>query len=216
MRDTGHYDLDARLVRVTSALYRVTNLLPHGEPLRKILREKANTIFESVARRRLDEAEIQVMLGYLAIAQEFSEAGPVNFAVLEREYRAAFNLLAEHNAHERHTHREREHEVMDIFAAERAEKKLGSVEVPSLYRREQKTEAGLPTGSPASVGGTNGRQKEILERLTQMGQAKISDLYGAFPDISSKTIQRDLQDLVAKRLVKREGEKRWTTYMMLV
>jgi len=45
-----------------------------------------------------------------------------------------------------------------------------------------------------------------------VNQAKISDFHSFFGDISSKTIQRDLQDLVSKSVLKKEGEKRWTVY----
>lgn len=58
------------------------------------------------------------------------------------------------------------------------------------------------------------RQKRILEYIQQTSQAKISDFYAFFNDISPKTIQRDLQDLVSKDILKKEGEKRWTTYSL--
>lgn len=58
------------------------------------------------------------------------------------------------------------------------------------------------------------RQKKIVEHFKSSAQAKISDFYTAFGNISSKTIQRDLQDLVGKSILKKEGEKRWTTYTL--
>jgi len=60
----------------------------------------------------------------------------------------------------------------------------------------------------------NERQQRILQYIKQVPQAKISDFYSIFQDISSKTIQRDLQDLVSKDILKKEGEKRWTTYSL--
>ena len=60
----------------------------------------------------------------------------------------------------------------------------------------------------------NERQKRIVEHLKDRDQAKISDFYSFFTDISSKTIQRDLQDLVLKNMLKKEGEKRWTVYSL--
>ncbi|MBI2121769.1 MAG: hypothetical protein HYT98_01470 [Candidatus Sungbacteria bacterium] len=58
------------------------------------------------------------------------------------------------------------------------------------------------------------RQKQILEHLKLSSQAKISDFYTAFSNISSKTIQRDLQDLVGRNILKKDGEKRWTVYSL--
>ncbi len=60
------------------------------------------------------------------------------------------------------------------------------------------------------------RQKMMLEHLTKNGPVKVSDFFSRFSDISSKTIQRDLQDLVAKNILKKEGEKRWTVYTLNV
>lgn len=60
----------------------------------------------------------------------------------------------------------------------------------------------------------NERQKAIIGHLKQSKEAKISDFFKFFSDISSKTIQRDLQDLVSKNLLVKEGEKRWTTYSL--
>lgn len=60
----------------------------------------------------------------------------------------------------------------------------------------------------------NERQEVILEYLRQTQQAKVSDFYSFFSNISSKTVQRDLQGLVAKNLLKKEGEKRWTVYYL--
>ncbi len=60
----------------------------------------------------------------------------------------------------------------------------------------------------------NERQKRIIEHLKSSDRAKISDLFPYFANISSKTIQRDLQDLVSKNILKKEGEKKWTVYML--
>ena len=60
----------------------------------------------------------------------------------------------------------------------------------------------------------NERQKAILDRLKETNKAKVSDFYSVFNDISSKTIQRDLQDLVSKNMLKKDGEKRWTIYSL--
>jgi predicted HTH transcriptional regulator len=65
-----------------------------------------------------------------------------------------------------------------------------------------------------NINGVNERQQKILEYVKQTSQAKISDFFTFFTDISSKTIQRDLQGLVAKNILKKEGEKRWTIYSL--
>jgi predicted transcriptional regulator len=54
----------------------------------------------------------------------------------------------------------------------------------------------------------------ITRLLREKGKSSIKDIYDQFSGISEKTIQRDLQALVAKGTVKKEGEKRWSTYQI--
>ena len=63
--------------------------------------------------------------------------------------------------------------------------------------------------------GVNERQKVILGQVAEKQLVKVSDFYELFRGMSTKTIQRDLQDLVLKRLLKKDGEKRWTVYSMV-
>jgi hypothetical protein len=44
--------------------------------------------------------------------------------------------------------------------------------------------------------------------------AMIKDITHAFPDVSEKTIQRELADLVASGVLKKIGEKRWSKYTL--
>ncbi len=200
-------ELHSRIFELTLALYRVTDFFPQGEVLRKHLREKANEIFGGVSEYGYSDSlereavsiisKIQSMRGYLEVARRMNWVKPINVTILEREY----DFLT------------------DFF-----EKELEKSKLKEAIAKEE-----LPTWQEFSggVGGVKGegvevkemqtgyfseRQKKILEHITGAGQAKISDFFSIFGSVSSKTIQRDLQDLVAKNVLKKEGEKRWTTY----
>ncbi|OGZ97018.1 MAG: hypothetical protein A2847_02780 [Candidatus Sungbacteria bacterium RIFCSPHIGHO2_01_FULL_50_25] len=70
-------------------------------------------------------------------------------------------------------------------------------------------------GHKSGKGPVSERQKTIIGHL-QKGdkKAKLGDIHALFSGVSSKTIQRDLQDLVSRKMLGREGEKRWTTYFL--
>jgi len=56
------------------------------------------------------------------------------------------------------------------------------------------------------------RKENILKILKQKRDASIKDICLLFKDCSSKTIQRDLTELIDEGLVKKEGSRRWSTY----
>lgn len=63
--------------------------------------------------------------------------------------------------------------------------------------------------------GVNERQKTIMDHMKRTDKkARLGDIHALFGDVSSKTIQRDLFDLVSRNILRKEGEKRWTTYFL--
>ncbi|HWH07190.1 MAG TPA: hypothetical protein VNU47_01540 [Candidatus Paceibacterota bacterium] len=60
------------------------------------------------------------------------------------------------------------------------------------------------------------RREAILSVLRAKGPSYIKDISTVIRDVSEKTIQRELQVLVQEGVVARSGERRWTTYSLLV
>ena len=58
----------------------------------------------------------------------------------------------------------------------------------------------------------NGRTKEILDIIKDTGKVTIKDISSRIRNCSEKTIQRELLRLVSLNVVKKEGERRWSTY----
>ena len=56
------------------------------------------------------------------------------------------------------------------------------------------------------------RKDNILKIIKQKPNASINDICALFKDCSSKTIQRDLADLIDQGLVIKSGSRRWSTY----
>lgn len=61
----------------------------------------------------------------------------------------------------------------------------------------------------------NDRTTRIKTVLEAKPNATIKDLTDIITDVSSKTIQRELNSLIENGEVKREGERRWSTYTLL-
>jgi DNA-binding transcriptional ArsR family regulator len=60
----------------------------------------------------------------------------------------------------------------------------------------------------------NDRKEAILSVLRAKGSSYIKDISTVIRDVSEKTIQRELQALIDEGSVKKEGERRWTTYSL--
>lgn len=62
--------------------------------------------------------------------------------------------------------------------------------------------------------GQSDRQQAIMTILSTKGPSYIKDISTVIRDVSEKTIQRELQTLVAKGAIQKAGERRWTQYFL--
>lgn len=58
------------------------------------------------------------------------------------------------------------------------------------------------------------RRDAIMRTIRSKGQVTIKDISENITDVSEKTIQRDLQELIQHGVLIREGEKRWAVYKL--
>jgi hypothetical protein len=59
------------------------------------------------------------------------------------------------------------------------------------------------------------RMGHILKTISQKGRASIKDISKVIKGCSEKTIQRDLNTLIRKGFIRKEGERRWSVYLPL-
>lgn len=70
----------------------------------------------------------------------------------------------------------------------------------------------LPTTAAATT--SSSRTIAIMNQLRTKPELTIRDLGPLFPGVSEKTIQRDLQALSSRGMVKKTGERRWAKYSL--
>lgn len=58
------------------------------------------------------------------------------------------------------------------------------------------------------------REKIILDVVRSKGESSIKDISSFVRGVSSKTIQRDLNVLIGKGVLKKDGERRWSKYSL--
>ncbi len=94
-------------------------------------------------------------------------------------------------------------------------------QVPRVHK-EQKSVAPTPAKQIRPVAhtpkvtyvpkGNTDRRTALLTVIESRGAVTIRDLVSVVPGISEKTIQRELQAMIIDGILKKEGDRRWTTY----
>ncbi len=59
------------------------------------------------------------------------------------------------------------------------------------------------------------RRERVKVVLRAKGEATIKDISDIITDVSSKTIQRELNAMIGDNIVKRQGERRWSKYSLV-
>ncbi len=75
---------------------------------------------------------------------------------------------------------------------------------PVLYKKQE--------SSPKKTESKNERQEAILKLLSQRDKLSVKDFTDTIKGVSDKTIQRELLLMVSTGVLKKEGERRWSTY----
>ncbi len=68
--------------------------------------------------------------------------------------------------------------------------------------------------SPLKISDKLDRKQEILNVIKSKGVCTLADIKSMVTDCSDKTLQREVNTLVEMNVVRKEGNKRWTTYQI--
>ncbi|MBZ9572634.1 DeoR family transcriptional regulator [Patescibacteria group bacterium] len=173
------------LIKLSLAVYRVTEVFPAQEPLKFAIREKANQILADLVcqeqKSKVSEqilGNIEVLKGYFELAKGQKWIDERNFFVLEKEYDKI-----------------------------REEIKKGSLKKEKKLVKPRSEKNSLPFNNLR-----NERWRKILEVLKQKERVQIWELKNIFPQVSKRTLRRDFDYLLRKGLVERIGDGKGTFY----
>ncbi|MEK7586923.1 MAG: DeoR family transcriptional regulator [Patescibacteria group bacterium] len=194
--------------KLTSALYLVTGLISDQEPIKWQLREKSLRLLSDISRMvkqaegfsktvvlpdtLTDNLSEMITLFDLALASNlFSN---MNFSILKREYQAVKQIVE--------TGAKSELEVV--------------VQPHPANQPHPLAPSPKERGNPPLRGGQGGaRQDSILNFIRSHGASSIKEISASVPNVSSKTIQRELVELVNNGALKKEGDRRWSRYAVI-
>lgn len=228
--------------KLTSALYLVTDFLSDSEPLKWKLRSRSiDLLLEAgaVSRRvmsygRTGGAEafaslVSDLVFLLEVADKTGSVSEINFSILKQEYLDLKDLLAG---------TESVRSIKDLFSiGDLSRPNLPIIAPAPIERKESvpsvsvtqevfvkrqtlantpslKKESSIKDNKVYNNGQKDSRRETILKFVKGRGWIGIADIAAVIPDCSTKTIQRELADMVQSGVLNKQGEKRWSRYSL--
>ncbi len=214
--------------KIAAALYLVSGLLKDNEPIKWELRDHGMDLISSSFQaacsipgdknsvvQGLFTAALETM-SLLNVARISNLISEMNYTLLIREIDHVVDLLrtrlAQNAENAGYVLSESFFKTSDIFSSPFRPDIRSAVGVNT----SSKPNEGVPVERSSQVSTKkNTRQEAILALLKSQSGLTIKDFSRVIKDCSEKTIQRELLDLVEKGLVKKEGERRWSTYSLI-
>lgn len=199
--------------RVASATYILTSFIPPDDPLRKSIREKMLVFLDQIIAgiethstnqvQETPQKKVIEICALLEIAYYSSYISRMNYLLLKDHLLDVARLFAQSN-----------------FSSEGAraipEKFLTTKSGPSSKGHssiKDMSDKGIEDKRRSLIDiRKNERKQTILQTVEQKGAVGVKDIRRLIPGYSEKTIQRELLSLVAEGKLKKQGERRWSTY----
>ena len=211
-------------IRLTMAVYKVADILPRQDPLRAQIEDSASKLLASLIfliqenlitkeqkQSMLPKAirEFGVLIAYLNYAKRTSKLNPGNFLVLQREYNKVEKFLRQlhqdtiaADSGVRPAPQHQTHSLPDVkFTPHRASSDAGLR--PSPLPASPKSRLGDKQDSKANL---SGRQTRIMEIIRNKPKTQVWELQKVLPEVTKRTLRRDLDNLLYRELIIRQGE----------
>lgn len=216
--------------RLSTAVHLITRAMGGDEPLRRHLRSESITLLSRIFI--LDERSgdsvsgiIVRIISLLDIAYRTQYISEMNWNVIRSEYVSFADFLKERNlgaAPESQTISKNFFDIEEPKAISEARQR-GEIQrdrdttfVKDKIESKGHTAKPKPKGtkSPAIKERKNGRREVIIKLLKERKKVTVRDVAEVIPNVSEKTLQRELIALVVEGSLRREGERRWSTYFL--
>lgn len=191
-----------KLSKLSSVVYLVTNFLSDQEPVKWLLRQKAlDLIAQDLSQPLFGQiiSEIEQILPPIELALLCPGVSKMNLSILKIEYLSLKQVLLDKHLNTQATLEQIPELAVSSFKNNEINEKPERLFVSSIRAKS-------PVISP--------RSGLILGLIKQKGPSSIKDIASNVRGVSSKTVQRELAELVRTGALRKEGEKRWSRYSL--
>lgn len=211
--------MEDRFVKLTNAVYKVLEFFPEADPLKNRAKDKALVIMDNLslsaswrigtegwaslktclpagresAKHWLSE-DIDLLLSYLKIGEKQGWLSSINYIIISNEYEKL----------------KKEIRPVSGYPAKEMTQKLPNMEPVLPVLLDNAAVEKVTT----KVLNLSGRQTKILKFLEEKEKAQVMDLQTVLPDITKRTIRRDLDELLKMGKIIRIGEWNQVVYKL--
>ncbi len=204
--------------KIVAAIYLITSHLKDSEPIRQTLRELSiSFVCAFSVEQRSILSQIEMLLGSAVLSGLISEK---NSSIIVYE--------AKHFCDAGHSESMLSH-LEELFESNNSHhikeqisiKDIKRTSYNGLLRSDQRPLQTLSetksfsknTVNKDMISNHSNRQDKILSFINERKSAVIKDIVSLFPEVSEKTIQRELNTLINDGRITKRGSKRWSMYM---
>ena len=175
--------MENKFLELTNTVYKILEFFPESDPLKNRAKDRALAIMEHPT-----EEDIDVLLGYLWIGKSQGWLNSVNCLIIANEYEKI------------------KKEIEPIIELTQKLPGMGNPSVLRAEKPETSPDPVLNNAEPKPPFSLSERQGQILEFLSQNEKAQVMDLRAILPDVTKRTIRRDLDELLEAGKIVRLGE----------
>jgi len=106
----------------------------------------------------------------------------------------------------------------DLKSKEQETKKVKIKNVPRIEKemKDKTNSEPIKPKKPTDIKPKKAERRElILSVIREKGEINVNDIFVSMPEISLKTIQRELNSLLEENVLHKVGEKRWSKYSLV-
>lgn len=226
-------------LKITNAVYSLLDLFPDGEPLKNKTKEKSLAVLdnliasgflagpekEKTAAEAIDD--IQILLSYLNLGNLRGFLSKINLIIVSEQYHKIIQDLkpiADALRQEQAVAVTIQESAFAKATADEGRKWNKISELLPVTSIAGKKEAPLKSAPSIVLAGANkrpkeknnSRQEQIIKILGEKGKVQVADLKQIMPDVSKRTLRRDMDDLLKRQKVDRIGEWNQTFYQIRI
>ncbi len=208
-------------VKITNAVYKILDFLPDNDPLKNRAKEKALAILENLtltadaggwvslktylsadklkaSAQLLDD--IEVLENYLKIGRGQGWIDNINFLIITNEYKKIKSKIKPPIGIIRKS--------IEINYKTLHDDRLANLDQKHISTNNKHIDAKNLEAEPKLLNDKkySERQEKILEILSKKEKAQVSDFIKELPNITKRTVRRDLDDLLKNSMIVRVGE----------